>query len=330
MFLWLGTRGLRNCFKYGHPPIFPVTFIGYIIVGCGSTLFHATLKYPMQLVDELAMIYTTCFMAYATFSYARSSRFSFVLGAGLIGLAYFITARYYETKNPQFHQDAYTILTATVVFSNMWIMERVLRPALKAREDKRPTSSSVPNTRAFLSQMWTMVATGLTIFLGGYLIWNLDNLYCGTIRRWRHQIQLPRYVTFVTSRFRRREKRLTCMAFISILLLLREVETQAIASQQQIALTRTQQAAKQREMRMAQLTRTEISSLPADTNVYEGVGKMFISLPVADMKSKLETQMKELEGDVETLGKRLHYLEVSQKNSKDQIDRMLRGGVGAS
>ncbi|KAI1369471.1 Prefoldin [Xylaria arbuscula] len=112
--------------------------------------------------------------------------------------------------------------------------------------------------------------------------------------------------------------------------LLREVETQAIASQQQIALTRTQQAAKQREMRMAQLTRTEISSLPSDTNVYEGVGKMFISLPVAEMKGKLETQIKELEGDVEGLGKRLHYLEVSQKNSKDQIDRMLRGGVGAS
>ncbi|KAI0188398.1 Prefoldin beta-like protein [Astrocystis sublimbata] len=112
--------------------------------------------------------------------------------------------------------------------------------------------------------------------------------------------------------------------------LLREVETQAIASQQQIALTRTQQASKQREMRMAQLTRTELSTLPADTNVYEGVGKMFVSLPVADMKGKLETQIKEFEGDVETLGKRLHYLEVSQKNSKDQIDRMLRGGMGAS
>ncbi|KAI8947121.1 Prefoldin beta-like protein [Xylaria longipes] len=112
--------------------------------------------------------------------------------------------------------------------------------------------------------------------------------------------------------------------------LLREVETQAIASQQQIALTRTQQASKQREMRMAQLTRTELSTLPADTNVYEGVGKMFVSLPVTDMKSKLETQIKEMEGDVETLGKRLHYLEVSQKNSRDQIDRMLRGGVGAS
>ncbi|KAI1821099.1 Prefoldin beta-like protein [Xylaria intraflava] len=112
--------------------------------------------------------------------------------------------------------------------------------------------------------------------------------------------------------------------------LLREVETQAIASQQQIALTRTQQASRQREMRMAQLTRTEISSLPASTNVYEGVGKMFISRPVSEINSKLDTRVKELQGDVESLGKRLHYLEVSQKNSQDQINRMLRGGVGAS
>ncbi|KAI1435036.1 Prefoldin beta-like protein [Xylaria sp. CBS 124048] len=111
--------------------------------------------------------------------------------------------------------------------------------------------------------------------------------------------------------------------------LLREVETQAIASQQQIALTRTQQAARQREMRMAQLTRTEISSLPADTKVYEGVGKMFISLPVSEINSKLDARVKELQGDVDSLGKRLHYLEVSQKNSQEHINRMLRGGAGA-
>ena len=61
--------------------------------------------------------------------------------------------------------------------------------------------------------------------------------------------------------------------------LLREVETQAIAAQQQISLVRTQQASKQREMRMAQLTRTELSTLPAETNVFEGVGKMFEALP---------------------------------------------------
>lgn len=57
--------------------------------------------------------------------------------------------------------------------------------------------------------------------------------------------------------------------------LVREIESQAIAAQQQIGLVRTQMASKQREMRLAQLTRSEISSLPPDTAVYEGVGKMY-------------------------------------------------------
>jgi dihydroceramidase len=114
LFIWLGLKGIRGCLKYSHPPIFVVAFIGYMVVGIGSTFFHATLKCrsdelylsllcvmldnpppldPMQLVDELSMIYTTCFMCFATFSYARSTSFSVILGAGLVGLAWFITVR---------------------------------------------------------------------------------------------------------------------------------------------------------------------------------------------------------------------------------------------
>jgi chaperonin cofactor prefoldin len=56
----------------------------------------------------------------------------------------------------------------------------------------------------------------------------------------------------------------------------REIESQAVAAQQQITLVRTQVAAKQRELRLAQLTRNEIASLPTETPVYEGVGKMCV------------------------------------------------------
>ncbi|KAI1814627.1 alkaline dihydroceramidase [Poronia punctata] len=191
LFLWLGVRGIRDCIKYNHPSIFLATFVGYIVVGIGSTLFHGTLKYTMQLVDELAMIYTTFFMLQATFAYGRSLRFSAVLAVTLFATAYFITARYYYTKDPKFHQDAYTVLTALVVFSNMWILEKKLRPSLKARDAKRPSTTTVPKADEIVSQMWKMVMVGLSIFLGGYLVWILDNTYCNTVRRWRHQIQLP-------------------------------------------------------------------------------------------------------------------------------------------
>ena len=59
--------------------------------------------------------------------------------------------------------------------------------------------------------------------------------------------------------------------------LVREIESQAIAAQQQIGLVRTQVASKQREMRLAQLTRSEMAALPSETAVYEGVGKMCVS-----------------------------------------------------
>ncbi|KAI2607682.1 putative alkaline phytoceramidase [Hypoxylon fragiforme] len=193
LFVWLGYRGIRNCIKYSHPLIFIITFAGYMIVGLGSTLFHASLKYPMQLIDELAMIYTTCLMCFATFSYGRSTRFSSLLGVALVGLAWFITARYYKTKNPQFHQDAYAVLTALVVFSNLWIMERQLRPALRKREDARQggRTPKLPTANEMVKQMWVIVATGLSVFLGGYLIWNLDNMYCSAIRELRHELGLP-------------------------------------------------------------------------------------------------------------------------------------------
>ncbi|OAA39149.1 Prefoldin [Metarhizium rileyi] len=106
--------------------------------------------------------------------------------------------------------------------------------------------------------------------------------------------------------------------------LAREIETQALAAQQQIGLARTQMAAKQREQRLTHLTLDELASLPKDAIVYEGVGKMFASLPIPVLRQKLEGQTKELDADVERLNQRLLYLETTHKNSREHIEQMLR------
>ncbi|EPE03253.1 prefoldin subunit [Ophiostoma piceae UAMH 11346] len=106
--------------------------------------------------------------------------------------------------------------------------------------------------------------------------------------------------------------------------LVREIETQAYQAQQQIAVARSQVASKQREMRLAQLTQKEISSLPANTGVYEGVGKMFVAESAPALSDKLGKQIKTLETDVDGLGKRLHYLETTAKNSQDHITQILQ------
>ncbi|KAG6363004.1 hypothetical protein INS49_008099 [Diaporthe citri] len=113
--------------------------------------------------------------------------------------------------------------------------------------------------------------------------------------------------------------------------LLREIETNHVKSQQEISLARSQLASKQREKRLAQLTSTEISSLAPGTPLYEGVGKMFVSIPAPELKDKLESQTKQVDTDIDGLSKRLHYLETTAKNSQEHIEAMLRrGGAGAS
>ncbi|POS80410.1 hypothetical protein DHEL01_v201220 [Diaporthe helianthi] len=113
--------------------------------------------------------------------------------------------------------------------------------------------------------------------------------------------------------------------------LLREIEANHIKSQQDISLARSQLASKQREKRLAQLTSTEISSLTPGTPLYEGVGKMFVSIPAPELKDKLESQTKQVDTDIDGLTKRLHYLETTAKNSQEHIEAMLRrGAAGAS
>ncbi|KAM5505378.1 hypothetical protein McanMca71_001288 [Microsporum canis] len=108
--------------------------------------------------------------------------------------------------------------------------------------------------------------------------------------------------------------------------LVQEIESQAVAAQQQINVVRTQITTKQREMRLLELTSGEIGQVPKGTNVYEGVGKMFVATPIDKVNTRLSKETKELKTDIANLEKRLHYLETTHKNSREHIEQMLRSG----
>lgn len=205
VFVYLAYTGIVSCRKHGHDTIFVVAFFGYLLVGIGSFLFHATLKYPMQLVDELSMIYTTCLMCYAVFSYSKTRQFAIILAISLVSLAVFITLYYHYLQNPVFHQTVYALLTVVMLARSMYVMEFSLRPSLKMSEEqhkllrKRSMTADEKVTSLFqdrrdakiLKLMWTMIACGLFTFLSGFALWSLDNEYCSTFRRWRRQLGLP-------------------------------------------------------------------------------------------------------------------------------------------
>lgn len=161
---------------------------------------------PMQLVDELSMIYTTCLMAYALFSYSRTTEFRIWLGLSLAGLAIFITLYYHYLQDPIFHQNAYALLTIIIVLRSMYIMEVTLRPKWRHsteedRLERKKKGLPVPtkerqhyeNVRDIktIRTMWFMVIYGLGMFLGGFLIWSLDNILCSHLRQIRRTVGLP-------------------------------------------------------------------------------------------------------------------------------------------
>jgi len=111
--------------------------------------------------------------------------------------------------------------------------------------------------------------------------------------------------------------------------LVQEIESRALAAQQQINVVKTQITSKQRDARLLELTSSEISQLPRGTNVYEGVGKMFVASPIADVERRLSTQVGELKLDITNLEKKLHYLETTHKNSRDHMEQIFRTGARA-
>lgn len=164
------------------------------------TVFSAD---PMQLVDELSMIYTTCLMFWATFAHNRSRGIQIALGIASASLALFITLYYHYLQDPTFHQNAYALLTAVVFFRSIYVMETSLRPSFRKQHQERENKlkgnkiTQAEQKRqderdmAILKRMWVMIPFGLSIFLGGFGIWMIDNIHCSTLRKWRHEVGLP-------------------------------------------------------------------------------------------------------------------------------------------
>lgn len=84
----------------------------------------------------------------------------------------------------------------------MYLMEFRIRRSLREKRavilqerSKDPAKSDrlskIEKHMEMCKIMWFMVGFGLSIFLGGFAMWNLDNRYCSKLRIWRHKIGLP-------------------------------------------------------------------------------------------------------------------------------------------
>ncbi|KAF7876341.1 hypothetical protein EAF04_001434 [Stromatinia cepivora] len=194
MFVFLAWKGIASCIRYGHVRVFVVGFASYLVIGVGSMLFHSTLIYPMQLLDELAMIYLECILAYAVFAHRKSPSARILIAISISALAIFITLYYHYLQDPVFHQNMFALVTAVVVFRSMWVMEHILNPTRRGSAEKVKTAEQKRRDEGdshILKTMWRLNYIGLSYVAIAFAIWNLDNIYYRAIMRWRREVGLP-------------------------------------------------------------------------------------------------------------------------------------------
>ncbi|XP_068187163.1 prefoldin subunit 1 [Antennarius striatus] len=101
------------------------------------------------------------------------------------------------------------------------------------------------------------------------------------------------------------------------------LQMKMIDTQQKVKLADLQIEQLNRVQKHAKLTHTEIASLPDNTRLYEGVGRMFILQSKEDINNQLMDKQKTADEKIKELEQKKVYLERSVKEAEDNIREML-------
>ncbi|KZT08705.1 alkaline phytoceramidase [Laetiporus sulphureus 93-53] len=164
------------------PPRYLAGYSGFALVGVGSFIFHATLLFEAQLADELPMVYVASYCCAILFDTTRGfglkdSRRALSLAAAVISFNVLFTWSYYISRNPIYHQVVFAALLGITGVRTIYL--------LRDQEIAKRVPEEVKSTVARLFSF------GAATFAFGFFVWNLDNIFCGTITRWKHALGWP-------------------------------------------------------------------------------------------------------------------------------------------
>ncbi|KAI9476937.1 alkaline ceramidase 3-like protein [Coemansia mojavensis] len=170
----LAVLGIQSSIRHKHGKRITAMYIGLLLVGCGSTSFHATLKYTTQMLDELPMLYL-CGLALYSLLEINTDIVHGIKVPILLGLFQIsVTLIYlFWIQNPVFHQVAFAIM----VLGSIYLAFRRLNELQISKE-----------TRRTMSRLHIVGQLGMW---GGFLVWNIDNIFCHQLRSYRSYLGMP-------------------------------------------------------------------------------------------------------------------------------------------
>jgi len=139
-----------------------------LLVGIGSWLFHMTLRYGMQITDELPMVIGSCFFIYTLFENCEpSGETNYPLALGLFFYSFFASCVYLFVKDPVFFQTIYGLTVVATVARALYNI-KYLNPC---------------------RQVWYLYFTSLGSYLFAFFLWNVDQIFCQDLRHIRVGLQ---------------------------------------------------------------------------------------------------------------------------------------------
>ncbi|KAJ3178476.1 Alkaline ceramidase 3 [Geranomyces variabilis] len=165
--------GIYSAYKTNSERGYYASYAALMLVGCGSFLFHGTLTYTMQLLDELPMMLATCIFVYTHIQmFATRPSPKTMLAMAAVFLA--VTASYLFLQTPILFQLAFIALTLIQVglgIHNIYKLSRTHKHESRV--------------------LYTMIATSVGAILFAFTLWNVDQVHCGALQGTRNAIGYP-------------------------------------------------------------------------------------------------------------------------------------------
>ena len=151
--------GLISAYQQGIERRYMICYALLLLTGIGSWMFHMTLLFEMQLMDEVPMVWGGAFMLYSLYrarnSYEEGGKW---VGISLLLYSIVVTVAYLFNKNAVFHEFMYGVLVTGIV---------LLAVKYNYLHYKKATSP--------------LFYSGLVLYGVGFFLWNIDNNFCPQI-----------------------------------------------------------------------------------------------------------------------------------------------------
>ena len=152
-------------------------FMSLTLVGLGicSFLFHASLRQSLEFADELSMLGLTWSMIHSTYTTGQTQSRSRLIAAALTAFHLPFAAFYIWSPRIVYQVTAFSAALILVGLRTQYLVHgpNAVFPKGVARD-------------------WTVRSLKATaISMTGYLLWNIENMYCAELRVLKAQVGLP-------------------------------------------------------------------------------------------------------------------------------------------